>query len=357
MGILKAVLIVLSIACLVFGSLPMSASARIEGQWALQVGDVITGEDFSIEHPTSQIFHQQTQTAIDRENLSINFPVFTDGVDLGPTAIDVGDAGATSNILPFGPVDLAFPSIHQDVDQSIETTSTGFFHANWAYMADVASGNLGSGPLGVSFSAIEPFKSKQLLGSEFIWPLMTPIGQASASSGSLMLDANDLMPGHSINNDMSDILNDAPFTDLLVDVPAYGAEKISFSGENASSKNSTAGTGNMTGVTAPGNNTVSRNNSTPQLPSGSSPRKPRIDPKSTREQIQNMTDMQRIYRNAFIGTTMYKAYEGPTQYPTWIDPFDNGRGVFNQIDMHKILQIALKKTQPGEHIAPVFWDL
>jgi hypothetical protein len=54
---------------------------------------------------------------------------------------------------------------------------------------------------------------------------------------------------------------------------------------------------------------------------------------------------------------MHKAYEGPTQYPAWIDPYDNGAGVFNQIDMQKILQISLKKTLPGERIAPVFWDL
>ena len=70
-----------------------------------------------------------------------------------------------------------------------------------------------------------------------------------------------------------------------------------------------------------------------------------------------MSDLERIYRNAFIGSTMYLAYRGPTQYPEWIDPFNNGHGVFNQIDMPKILNLAMNETQPGAHLCPVFWQL
>ena len=55
------------------------------------------------------------------ESLNIDFPVTADGLDLGPTALDgsVSAPGftaagtATANILPFGPVNLAFPSISQ----------------------------------------------------------------------------------------------------------------------------------------------------------------------------------------------------------------------------------------------------
>lgn len=86
-------------------------------------------------------------------------------------------------------------------------------------------------------------------------------------------------------------------------------------------------------------------------------RHPRVDPKSTKEQIRNMSDMKRIYRNAFVGSTMHKAYEGPTQYPAWIDPYDKGQGVFNQINMSVILNNSRAMTQAGKHLCPVFWDL
>ena len=48
MGILKVVLIVLTIACLTAGFAPMGVSARLEARWALQMGDITTGDDISI---------------------------------------------------------------------------------------------------------------------------------------------------------------------------------------------------------------------------------------------------------------------------------------------------------------------
>jgi hypothetical protein len=241
-------------------------------------------------------------------------------------------------VLPFGPVNLALPSIQQDVTQSVSTSSTGFFKANWAYIADTAAGNLGSEPLGTHLASGHPFKSSKMLGSEFIWPLMTPIGAASASTGSMMFD-----------------LQNKPIGSILANAPVYDTPRIAFS-TNATDRytgNNTSIQINNTAImnrTSPGNNTSQEQ---PKAPS----RKPRINPKSTKDEIKNMTTIQRTYRNAFIGSTLHKAYEGPTQYPLWIDPYDNGAGVFNTIDMKKILQVSLKKTLPGERIAPVLWDL
>jgi len=59
----------------------------------------------------------------DFEKLNIDFPLITDSIATGPL-----DAGiSTNNVLPFGPVDLAFPSMSQVVDQSIKYSDTYFF--------------------------------------------------------------------------------------------------------------------------------------------------------------------------------------------------------------------------------------
>ncbi len=279
-------LYVLAIASMAICLLAAGSSARLEGRWALQAGDVVAGEDISVQHPIAVVFHQQAINASDLEHYNASF----------------------SGGMPLGPVSLALPSIHEDTASAVESSSSGFFFANWAYISDVAAGNAGSEPLGIYPASGHPLKSSSMLGSEFIWPYMIPI--AKASYGGLMMNVDRLV--------IPDIYNPS--------IPAYGSLNISVNG-------------------------------TEKPRQGWGEKKPRINPAATREEIRNMTALQRMYRNAFIGSTMHKAYEGPTLYPEWIDPYDEGRGVFNQINMYKILELALKKTRPGERIAPVFWDL
>ncbi len=70
-----------------------------------------------------------------RETLSIDFPAFADGVHLGPlvasgtAAIDgvLGIDRASFNVLPFGPVNLALPSIEQTADETHAYQRTYFF--------------------------------------------------------------------------------------------------------------------------------------------------------------------------------------------------------------------------------------
>ncbi|AFD00930.1 hypothetical protein Mtc_2195 [Methanocella conradii HZ254] len=287
MGAFRAMYI-LTVACLAIGFLAPGSSARLEGRWALQAGDAITGEDFSVQHPVAEIYHQQSSSLSGLEHYDASF----------------------SSGIPFGPVSIALPSIQEENALSLNSSSSGFFAANWAYISDVAAGNAGAEPLGIRLASGHPLKSNRMLGSEFIWPYMMPI--AKASTGSLMLDVNSLASPGILTGSSS--------------MPEYGSLSASL-------------------------------NNAGKLRPGWGERRPRVSPGATKEEIKNMTTLQRVYRNAFIGSTMHKAYEGPTQYPEWIDPYDNGKGVFNQIDMNKILQNALKKTRPGERIAPVFWDL
>ena len=89
-----------------------------------------------VQNGTTSAFNQDTATATDFENVAINFPVTADGIDLGPSVgplaadgVALG-AGASSNVLPFGPVNLAFPSISQTVDQTQTVTHTDFAQTN-----------------------------------------------------------------------------------------------------------------------------------------------------------------------------------------------------------------------------------
>jgi hypothetical protein len=310
----------------------------MEARWALQTGDIIVGEDISVQKPMAAIFHQQTAFASDIENLQIDFPITADGLGLGPTSgttaidNDIGlSTSGTSNILPFGPVNLAFPNVHQDVTQELETTDTGFFIANWAFMADTAASNLGSEPIGAFLGSGHPFKNPKMLGSEFVWPYMTPI--ASAGSGSLSLDVNSLTSGIS------------PFMQSLgTDVSIIKRNTVDITSDARPRTNTT-------------NTTSATSATTQKLRDGWGKRKPSVNQSMSKAEIKNTTNLQRIIRNAFVGTSMHKAYEGPTQYPEWITPYNNGTGCFNPTDRNKMLDLARKKTVAGAHIAPVFWDL
>ena len=104
-----------------------------------------------VQNGTTSAFNQDTATATDFETVNISIPITADGIDLGasvgPLAADgvALGAGATSNVLPFGPVNLAFPSISQTVDQTQTVTHTDFAQTN--EYAEFAYPFVGVGPV------------------------------------------------------------------------------------------------------------------------------------------------------------------------------------------------------------------
>jgi hypothetical protein len=84
-------------------------------------------------------FNSTSLTLSDDEILDIDFPLFTDvpgaKTVFGPAISGEGASAdgvvsgddATANVLPFGLVDLSFPSIEQTTDQSMEYQDTYFF--------------------------------------------------------------------------------------------------------------------------------------------------------------------------------------------------------------------------------------
>jgi hypothetical protein len=104
-----------------------------------------------VQNGSTCAFNQDYAFARDFENLSIKIPVFGDGYDLGATVgpatapgVNIG-AGSTANVLPFGPVDLAFPSIHQDVQQVQNVSHCDFAQTN--EYAEFAYPFVGVGPV------------------------------------------------------------------------------------------------------------------------------------------------------------------------------------------------------------------
>lgn len=95
--------------------------------------DFVYMEPFSSTDLTIIEFNSARLDQLDFETIDIDFPMFEDGFAAGPTvgtfaADNIGlDTGASSNVLPFGPVNLAFPSISQDVLQQSEYQRTYFF--------------------------------------------------------------------------------------------------------------------------------------------------------------------------------------------------------------------------------------
>ena len=134
----KGLLLVLAIAIV---ALPVSANLVC----------TTFGFPVIVQNGTTSAFNQDTATATDFENVNISIPITADGIDLGssvgPLAAD-GVAlgkGASSNVLPFGPVNLAFPNIQQTVDQTQTVTHTDFAQTN--EFAEFAYPFVGVGPV------------------------------------------------------------------------------------------------------------------------------------------------------------------------------------------------------------------
>ncbi len=179
----KGLIIKISIITLVFLLalalfVPSNSFARTEARYEIRTPDVVVGNDIYASRSIQTLFHQQELNTSDLEHIDISFPAFADGLHLGPTAAEAGvgvgvDNGigigtdgtgigiggglgaglgtsASSNVVPFGLVNLAFPDISETVSQTVSATSTGFFASNYNYRPEADFGNV---PLTTNYAA------------------------------------------------------------------------------------------------------------------------------------------------------------------------------------------------------------
>ncbi|BAI61278.1 hypothetical protein MCP_1206 [Methanocella paludicola SANAE] len=368
----KPLTILLVSILVVISTMPTVSWARTEARYELIAGDVFFGNDLGQWVTKQSLFHQNTLQTEDLEHLNIDFPIKADDLGLGPT---IGTAEAdgvaltgSANVLPFGPVNLAFPDVHQDAFQSIAATQTGFFTANTVGIppANLGSYELISGPgaflspVSAPSSIAGPYmpyaemtniipgyerqkaiikKKSNLADQEFVWPYSIPT--AKAASGSLALDTSSLSsPGY------------------VPDVPSL---------EGVKSVNPNAGSVLKSQVRDPtGAAGISRQEVTgvegvvPGSYMGGGAQNylayPFFPFAAKAEQISQMSLLDRMWRNAHLGT-MGRAYEGLTAYPTWILPLDYTKSAINMADWAAVNREALKYTLPGTHIMPRLWDI
>jgi hypothetical protein len=95
-----------------------------------------------VQNGSTCAFNQDFASAVDNESLDLKIPAFGDDFQLGGMAMGGGTVtapgmnfgpGSSVNALPFGPVDLAFPSIAQTNDQT-QTVS----HCDFAQTSEYA---------------------------------------------------------------------------------------------------------------------------------------------------------------------------------------------------------------------------
>ncbi len=168
-----------------------------------------------------------------------------------------------------------------------------------------------------------------MVGSDMLFPYMTPIADAKVNFKPI-LDSSDMA------TTTPDINNNSA-TQFTISTAAFLPTNMS---TNISSNQTNIQNVNQTG---------------PSIQKGA--QKPRINPASTAAEIKNMTDLQRMDRNAFVGTTMYKAYLGDVQSPTWISPNDHPADVTKMKDHLQVNKDALNMTKSSSQLTPVFWDL
>lgn len=68
-------------------------------------------------------FNSVSTSMMSSEKFELDFPLFEDDVTAGPTKV----SGTSANIVPFGPVNLALPSIFQSANETIACQRTYFF--------------------------------------------------------------------------------------------------------------------------------------------------------------------------------------------------------------------------------------
>ncbi|WP_424357488.1 hypothetical protein [Methanocella sp. MCL-LM] len=255
------------------------------------IGDIVFGNEVVLQKPSQTLFHQQTLAASDTEAMAISFPAAMAGTG---SAV-AGAPGLT---------------IAQTSDAAILGTDTGYYTANWCFNCFSNNGGYALGDM----SAMSPIRSGSMLGAGLIWPYMnTP----------------DPAAGYTIMR-FKPYINSSENTGNITISPGTGL--INNTVDNATSP------------TAVGANNTSAWKS----------KEPLNYKTATKEQIQNTSALEKMWRNANLVNTVPKAYTGTVERPTRINA---DTSVLKMTDRDKSVTDALNMTRPGEKAHTLFWDL
>lgn len=287
---------------------PGTSLSRTEARYELKSGDLIFGNDLGVASSTQTLFHQQALDTADVEAVNVDFPLFSESPAGNTVAGPVIADGSSANVLPFGLVDLAMPSISQSSFQSVDATNTGFYQANFLGIPPI---NNGAGPV--------------LAGPE---AGISPVGPPTSLIGSNMMfpEMTNIMPGYDAKKAHNALAGDPVHT--------------SISGQEL-----TGGESSVPINYPPGADVTGQGLSYPYF-----------NFKAKQGAISGSSLLERMWRNSHLGT-MGRAYEGDTSYPTWILPTEHTKSAVVMADWDAVNDLAMKQTVPGTHLTPRWWSL
>jgi hypothetical protein len=302
MGLRKWAITVLVI--LVILSFVAPCGAWSAGKRLVTIGDMFWGGEFAKWKTTATLFHNQNQAATDTEALAIAFP------NAGVTDILGNPSVATAT--------LGGPTIAQTVADTATASDTGFFQANWCYTAAEDPGGYALTP---DISTWHPVKSSSMVGSGLVWPYMTDATPAGGSTMTFKPTINTT-PGAS-NTDQPTVKS--------------SPGNASLKGTNVTASNMSSGV---------------------SMPSFDQQRKPSYYKGMKKPEIQNLSGMDKMFRNANRkNTNTEKFYNGTVDRPTTILPMEKPVDVIKPADKTKVISDSVNMTQPGTKLRTLFWDL
>lgn len=308
--------------------IPCNAFAAAgEARYEMRSGDTTFGNDLTATGQAETVFHQQTLTNEDKENLGITFP---------------GEFGLNA---AGGPgVDMVIPAITQTTKQSSSYTSTGFFTANLPFYPCC---NYGAAPVGVGqFGKPSPVKPAKFRGSGLFYPEMVNSGGLKNQTGVPLYTETNInntritLPPPTAPQAYGEVAGIARVTvGGIASDPLYNKSDNEIRNNSYSKSNNTS-------------NNASNSISMPLLLSSH-----RFNMNAPADEINNTSIMERMWRNSHFGHLMDIAYEGDSSYPTWIAPEKSPKDLLQRRDPYKVIGYSLNMTKPGEYLTYAFWDL
>lgn len=335
MGSLKRCLVAILLAYLaILMVIPAHVTAwkHYKSEWNIGNGYIRANDELILQKPETTLFHYQDAVSTSNDALAISFP-----------AASAAGAGG------FRASAIGGPTIAQTSDDTLAATSTGLFNANFCYCT---STNPGGGPVySDDILQAHPIRSNLPAGSGYIFPYMTRAGPEF------------------LNEDMLA----APITSLSYYVPPVklssdvGGPDIGGSMTNATDAAGGIANGtvspeqpgitlpaNATNRTAPESNQTALNNTANNR---TSPQARNTSANATREDIMNTTTLERMWRNAFLKTTMDKAFTGEVSKPQVIAPVERPMDIIKPFNRTAVYRDSIQMARPGSHLSTAFWDL
>lgn len=300
MGLRKWAIPVLVI--LVILNIALPCEAWTAGKRLVTIGDMFWGGEFAKWKTTATLFHRQDQAATDTEALAIAFP----------------DTGVTDNLgnPAISSLTIGGPTIAQTVADTATADSTGFFTASWCYTAAPDAGGYDLTP---DVASWHPMRDDDMVGSGIIWPYMTSVPETGATM---------------------------TFRPAINTTPDTSNTKLP------------GGTGSPGKAVMTGANLTAANKPAGDKPYFSQQKKPSDYTGLKKPAIQNLSGMDKMFRNANRkNTNTQKFYNGTVDRPTTILPMEKPMDVIKPADKKKVISDSRNMTNPGTNLRTLFWDL